>query len=172
MKPNLRDALLELALVITIIALLLLPGWWELIASVASALLASGGVPNAFASAAQPAIAIRTSSGDVAIFSVLLECSGFVTIGIYGGISALTTGLMRVRLAYKLQWLFAGMGIGLAWNVLRLVLIVSTAYWFGLDAFQLVHYALAPFVDFLWIVVVWTLAMSYLEPLHKEGVKV
>jgi exosortase/archaeosortase family protein len=166
-RPNIRDAILEVSLVVGVTVLFLLPSWWELIAVLASLVLAQGGVPNLFASSAQPVIYVRLNDGQVIGFSILLECAGFITVAIYGIISALTMGLMRVRLAYKMQWLVAGMAIGTAWNVTRLVIVIAVAYFFGVDAFGLVHFVLAPFVDFLWIVVVWTLGMSYLEPFHR-----
>ncbi len=166
-EPNYRDAAIEASLVVGVTVLFLLPSWWEVIATLASLVLAQGGVPNLYAGTIQPVVYVRLQDGQVVGFSILLECSGFITVAIYGGISSLTMGFMRARLVYKLEWLFAGMAVGMAWNVARLVIVIATAYFLGLDAFGLMHFVLAPFVDFLWIVVVWTLGMSYLEPFHK-----
>ncbi len=169
LKPNIRDAIVEASLVVGITVLFLLPSWWELLANLAAIVLSQGGVPNLYTGTIEPVVYVRLQDGQLVGFSVLLECSGFITVAIYGGISSLTMGLMRARLAYKLEWLFAGMAVGMTWNVTRLVIVIATAYFFGLDAFGVMHFILAPFVDFLWIVVVWTLGMSYLEPFHKEA---
>lgn len=65
-------------------------------------------------------------------------------------------------------WLGLGNLVGLAWNLIRLSLM---SFMVGVSAFQIVHFAIGPAVDFMWIVPIWSLGLSALASVEcrKRG---
>jgi exosortase/archaeosortase family protein len=96
-------------------------------------------------------------------FQVLLECSGLLLMVIFGFISVFTIGLLKGPLSKKLIWFSLSLVVGFMWNVNRLVFVISVAYYFGLTAFSIAHFILAPAIDFIWIVSMWSLGISWLK---------
>ena len=134
---------------------------WVLTAQATHFILTLGGVPSLLVlSPTDPTIIVPTAEGEVAAFSVLIECSGLITVAIFGVLLAATMGLLQGPLWFKGIWAVLGTGVGIFWNINRLVLSVSATYYAGLGAFEVIHFLFAPMVDFLWMVVVWSLGMS------------
>lgn len=106
---------------------------------------------------------VRLIDGTIASFQVLTECSGLVTIAIFSLVSTFTVGLLRGSVLKKMAWFLLSMGFGLAWNINRLAFVIIIAYHFGLSAFSFTHYLLGPFTDFVWVVAMWSLGMSWLR---------
>ncbi len=132
---------------------------WDLTARIVSEILKIAGVSVDYVIPIR-VMYCRLSDGTVVGFEFLIECSGLITVGVFTLIAVFTVGLLGGSLWVKSVWLLAGVSVGLLWNVSRLALVVIAAYNFGLGAFSLIHYVLAPFIDFLWIVAVWSVGMS------------
>lgn len=62
-------------------------------------------------------------------------------------------------------WLGLGDLVGLAWNLIRLSLMSFTV---GAGVFQIVHFAIGPAVNFMWIVPVWSLGLSALASVERR----
>ncbi len=140
---------------------LTLPLAWEITARVTHAILTFGGVPSLLVLAPNdPTLYVKTANGDIAAFAILVECSGLITVGIFGLLLAATMGLLKGPLWFKALWTLAGTSVGIFWNINRLVLSASAAHYVGMQAFEAIHFIFSPIVDFLWIVVVWSLGMS------------
>ncbi|MFQ5918829.1 MAG: exosortase/archaeosortase family protein [Thermoplasmata archaeon] len=134
---------------------------WVLTAQATQFILTLGGVPSLLILPPNdPTLVVPTADGDVAFFSILVECSGLITVAIFGMILAATMGLLQGPLWFKGIWAGVGTGVGIFWNINRLVLIASSTHYVGLGAFEFVHFLFAPMVDFLWMVVVWSVGMS------------
>ena len=111
----------------------------------------------------QSFVQIRLMDGAVVDFPVTVEVSGFTTLLVFSFIFAFTVGLLRGALLVKLAWFIVAIGLGYAWKIGQLVAVIAIAHDFGLDAFTFARYVLAPSTDFVWIVSLWALGMSWLE---------
>jgi len=161
-KPQFLHAAIQLAAAFTIAAFLASGSAWDMIARAAVSMLGMAGIQTAYVSRLF-LIYVRLLDGNVVGFTILLECSGLITLLIFAFISSLTIGLLRGSLKIKLAWFLMSMSMGFLWNLFRLVSVIAVAYSFGFSAFEFVHYVLAPTVDFVWIVSSWALGMSWLR---------
>lgn len=111
------------------------------------------------------------AAGAVVAFSVYpllhgaLEGSTLVSITIFNLLSVLLTFPLRGPLWCKMLWLGVGSLVGLAWNLIWLSLMSLTV---GAGVFYIVHFAIGPAVDFLWIVPVWSLGLSALASIERR----
>ena len=109
--------------------------------------------------------------GVVVAFSVYpllhgaLEGPTLISIMIFNLLSVLLTFPLRGPLWCKMLWLGLGSFVGLAWNFIRLSLMAVTV---GMSVFQIVHFAIGPVVDFMWIVPVWSLGLSALASIERR----
>ncbi|MFQ5838654.1 MAG: hypothetical protein ACE5HJ_07710 [Thermoplasmata archaeon] len=160
-KPNIGHALAQGGLAGAFALLLALPITWEITAQATHAILTLGGVPSLLVLAPNdPTLYVKTADGSIAAFAILVECSGLITVAIFGLILAATMGLLQGPFWFKGLWTAVGTTVGLLWNVNRLVLSASAAHYVGMQAFEAIHFIFSPMVDFLWMVVVWSLGMS------------
>lgn len=160
-RPKIGHAIAQGSLAGGFALLLAFPAAWMLMAQVTHAILGLGGVPALLVAAPNdPTIYVKTAGGELAGFHILVECSGLITVALFGLILAATMGLLQGPLWFKAAWTGVGAGVGLFWNVNRLVLSASAAHYAGMGAFEAVHFLFSPVVDFLWMVVVWSLGMS------------
>lgn len=160
-RPRVGHALVQAGIAGVLALSLAVPLAWEWTARLTHAILTLGGVPALLVLAPNdPTLYVSTADGQLAAFSILIECSGLITVGIFGLILAATMGLLEGPLWFKAGWTGVGALTGLFWNVNRLVLSASSAHYMGLAAFEFVHFLFSPVVDFLWMVVVWSVGMS------------
>jgi exosortase/archaeosortase family protein len=164
MKPNVGHALAQGGLAAAFALVLTLPITWELTARATYAILQLGGIPALLVLAPNdPTLYVKAADGRIAAFAILVECSGLVTVAIFGLILAATMGLLQGPLWFKFLWTVVGTFVGILWNVNRLVLSASSAHYIGFEAFEAIHFIFSPMVDFLWMVVVWSLGMSLMS---------
>jgi len=161
-KPVLHHAAVQLSLALTFALLLVSGRAWDLIARICTMVLDYAGIQNEYVSPLY-LIYVRLLDGTVVGFEVLVECSGLISLLVFSFISAFTIGLLRGSLVAKLIWFILSLGAGFLWNLGRLISVIVVAYNFGLPAFSFVHYILAPAVDFVWIVSLWAVGMSWLK---------
>jgi hypothetical protein len=111
------------------------------------------------------------AAGAVVAFSVYpllhgaLEGSTLLSITIFNLLSVLLTFPLRGPLWCKMLWLGVGSLVGLAWNLIWLSLMSLTV---GAGVFHIVHFAIGPAVDFMWIVPVWSLGLSALASIERR----
>jgi len=161
-KPMFTHALIQ-GLIATALALFLATRYsWNVTAQTVSTLLRLTGIDVSYVEDLLT-MYVKLPEGISIGFKVLIECSGLVTISVFAFISVFTVGLLRGSALVKIAWLLLSIGVGLTWNISRLILVVAVAYNFGFSAFRVVHYFLAPFIDFLWIVSMWAVGMSWLR---------
>ncbi len=161
-KAMFHHALLQAFLSFIFALFLVSPYAWDLIARASMSILNIVGVQTTYVEA-QFLIYLRLMDGTVVGFQILTECSGLITIVIFTFISAFTIGLLRGRLSIKLFWFALSIFLGFIWNLARLASVIAVAYHFGLASFSFVHYILAPTIDFVWVVSLWALGMSWLK---------
>lgn len=176
-KPVFRHALIMGALAVTVGVFLFMKYSWDMVATSSYLILKFSGVDVSYSSYKGPVawinfmtvsgtlapISVKLPEGVVAQFYVLLECSGILTVGVFAAIATFTIGLLKGSLLRKIGWFILSIGVGLLWNLNRVTLAIFVAYNFGLQAFSLVHFLLAPFIDFVWVVSMWALGMSILR---------
>jgi exosortase/archaeosortase family protein len=140
---------------------------WNLTAGLATGLDSFFGVPARYLGE-QLAIYVMLPDGRLAVFQVLLECSGLVTLMIFAFLSAFTIGLLKGSLKVKLAWFGLSLAFGYIWNLFRVSLVVAMAYEFGMSAYSFTHYILGPTIDFLWIVCLWAVGLALLKRGKQE----
>jgi exosortase/archaeosortase family protein len=69
---------------------------------------------------------------------------------------------IRGPLWIKFLWLFATLLFSLVWNVLRLSVVLATLYHLGSTMFLLTHYLAGIYIDFIYIVAFYSLALAHL----------
>ena len=63
----------------------------------------------------------------------------------------------------KVFWLFTAIGFSIGWNLIRMSLVTATLYHFGDLVFLLFHYTVGAFIDFVYIVAFYSLALAHLS---------
>ncbi|MFQ6086034.1 MAG: exosortase/archaeosortase family protein [Candidatus Bathyarchaeia archaeon] len=169
-KPQVLHAIGQAAVAIPIMLFLLSPVSWEATAETVSWLLNWVGIGNGYANIMfrSPTIFIPVGPGKITGFAILTECSGLFATAVFAAITIPTIGLLRGPFWFKASWLLFGTGVGLFWNIGRLTIVLSIAAYFGMGAFSVAHYVLAPFIDFLWMLSIWALGISKLRGLGAQ----
>ena len=163
-KPNYRHALGQVALAVAIAVVLASPISWNVTADIVSRFLSFGSITHYYVNGIRtPTLFVKLTDGSIVGFLVLIECSGIIGVIIFTLLVAPTMGLLGGSFKFKMAWLLLSVAIGLLWNINRLTLVVTTAYYFGMGVFTFIHYILAPFIDFLWMVAMWSFGTSFLK---------
>ena len=161
-KPAFRQAAIHGSIALTIVIFTASRYAWDITARVAYWFLSLAGIEASYVDRILT-LYVKLLDGTVAGFEILIECSGLLTVSIFAIISTFTIGLLRGSVIMKVIWLFLSVGVGLMWNICRLCLVMIVACQFGLPAFSFVHYIFAPVIDFIWVVSMWALGMSWLR---------
>jgi len=115
-----------------------------------------------------PALAMRLLDETELLIVMTWQRSGFLSITIFSLLFVLLTFPLKGPLWCKIAWLGLGNLVGLAWNLLRLFLLVMAAYYLGAGAFKVVDFVTGPAIDFLWVVPVWSLGLSLLVSAERR----
>ncbi|RJS90267.1 exosortase/archaeosortase family protein [Candidatus Bathyarchaeota archaeon] len=158
-RPMVSHAMVQLTLSFILAAFLASGYAWDMIARASIRMLETVGIKVKYLSDLF-LMYVRLLDGSVVGFQILLECSGLITLLIFAFISSFTIGLLGGSLLLKTAWFMFSASIAFLWNLLRLASVIAIAYNFGLEAFRLVHFVLAPTMDFIWVVSLWALGMS------------
>jgi exosortase/archaeosortase family protein len=161
-KPLFHHAAIQVSLAIIFALFLTSSQAWDLIARICTNVLNFAGIRTQCVSSSS-LVYVRLLDGMVVGFKVLVECSGLITLLVFTFISCFTIGLLKGALTRKLIWFVLSVAVGFAWNINRLTLVIAVAYYCGLPAFSFIHYVLAPTIDFVWIVSLWAVGMSWLK---------
>jgi exosortase/archaeosortase family protein len=105
-------------------------------------------------------------------FLVTLDwsCSGVISLFLITLIFVPLLFTIRGPLWIKIFWLFLTMGFSILWNLLRISFVTATLYYFGGSVFLLLHYFIGAFVDFVYIVTFYSLALAHLSKVETAGV--
>jgi exosortase/archaeosortase family protein len=91
------------------------------------------------------------------------SCSGVINLCLITIIYVPFLFTIKGPLWVKVFWLFIAIGFSSAWNLLRMSLVTATLYYFGGVVFLLFHYILGAFIDFVYIVAFYSLALAHLS---------
>jgi len=91
------------------------------------------------------------------------SCSGVIGLCLITLIYATFLFPIRGPLWAKVFWLLLTMVFSLIWNLLRMALVTATLYYFGLSVFLLFHYFAGAFIDFVYIITFYSLALYHLS---------
>ncbi len=105
-------------------------------------------------------------------FLVTLDwsCSGVISLCLITLIFVPLLFTIRGPLWIKILWLFLTIGFSVLWNLLRISLVTATLYYFGGSVFLLLHYFIGAFVDFVYIVTFYSLALAHLSKIETAEV--
>jgi exosortase/archaeosortase family protein len=97
------------------------------------------------------------------------SCSGVISIFLI--ILIFVPFLFTIKGPYwvKFFWLFIALGFSLIWNLIRLSFVTATLYHFGGIPFLLSHYLIGAFIDFIYVVTFYSLALSHLSKYEVIG---
>lgn len=98
------------------------------------------------------------------------SCSGVISLCLTTLIFALFLFTIRGPLWVKVFWLFVAMGFSVVFNILRISVVTATLYYFGGPVFLLFHYLVGVFIDFIYIIAFYSLALSHLAKFEVGGV--
>jgi exosortase/archaeosortase family protein len=99
------------------------------------------------------------------------SCSGVINLCLITLIYVPFLFTIKGPLWVKIFWLFTAIGFSIAWNLLRMSLVTATLYYFGGSVFLLFHYLVSAFIDFVYIVAIYSLALAHLSK-YEAGDKV
>jgi len=91
------------------------------------------------------------------------SCSGVINLCLITLIYVPFLFTIKGPLWVKVFWLFVAIGFSIVWNLLRMSLVTGTLYYFGGLVFLLFHYILGAFIDFVYIVAFYSLALAHLS---------
>lgn len=98
------------------------------------------------------------------------SCSGLVSLCLIAFIYTPFLFTITGPLWAKVFWLFTTIGFALAWNLLRMSLVTATLYYFGGPVFLIFHYLAGIFIDFVYIVAFYSLALAHISKFQIAGV--
>jgi len=98
------------------------------------------------------------------------SCSGVISLCLVTLIYVPFLFAIKGPLWVKVFWLFITIGFSVVWNLLRMSLVTATLYYFGGPVFVLLHYLLGAFIDFVYIVAFYSLALAHLSKYEVGGV--
>ncbi len=97
------------------------------------------------------------------------SCSGVISLCLITLIYVPFLFTIKGPLWVKVSWLFLAIGFSIAWNLLRMSLVTATLYYFGGMVFLLFHYVIGAFIDFVYIVAFYSLALAHLSNYEFSG---
>jgi len=116
-------------------------------------------VAKSFASEA-PQLVIRLLDGSDLTLALTWQRSGLSSVAIFILLFLFLLFPLEGSIRRKMIWLGVGFVSGMIWSFLRLSIAVFVAYYLGAGAFTVAEFFTSPFTDFLWMVPVWSLALS------------
>jgi exosortase/archaeosortase family protein len=90
------------------------------------------------------------------------SCSGVISLCLISIVFAPFLFTIVGPLRVKILWLLMTIGFSVILNILRISIVTATLYYFGGLAFLLLHYLVGAFVDFVYIVAFYSLALFHL----------
>lgn len=95
--------------------------------------------------------------------------SAFVSIAVFDFLFVFLIFPLKGPLLRKVFLLLLGNIVGLAWYLIRSSFGAASVSYLKVDAFKVLYVVLAPIVDFVWIVSVWSLGLSVLASARRKN---
>jgi len=118
-----------------------------------------------------PMLIVDLADGSALNLVMTEQRVGLVTIAVFGLLFLLLLFPLHGSLWRKLALLEFGFAVGLAWNFIRLSLTVLAGYNFGINAFRVAEFFTTPFLDFLWVITIWSLGLSTMVARNRTELK-
>ncbi len=99
---------------------------------------------------------------NVHLVTIDWSCSGLISLCLISIVFAPFLFTIKGPLRVKILWLLITIGFSVILNILRISIVTATLYYFGGLAFLLLHYLVGAFVDFVYIVAFYSLALFHL----------
>lgn len=159
-KPRLRHLLVGLAFAGASYALL-----WSsfagLLADTVVQILNAGGISaTKLLGPGVPTLAVGLLDGSTLNLVVTWNRSGLFSMTVFGLLMVFSLFPLEGPIWLKTLWMELGFITGLVWSLFRMSATVLIAYHFGLGTSTMIEFFMNPLVDFLWIVSIWSLALS------------
>lgn len=90
------------------------------------------------------------------------QFSGIIILILAASIFTWSVFPVKGALGLKLGWLAAVLAFSVVWNIVRLSVVLATLYHLGSLPFILLHYLVGIYIDFIYIVAFYSLAMGSL----------
>lgn len=105
-------------------------------------------------------------TGDAIATTVSVDCAGYATMGVF--IALFLLMMLDIRLPLRRAWWVFLLGLVGTWlqNILRIVVSVAAAYYWGAEALTIVHYNIAYIIFPLWYAL---FAFIYLRQAERKG---
>jgi len=107
-----------------------------------------------------PLLVLKLMNGSALNLALTWQRCGLFSIIIFGLLFVFLAFPLEGPIWLKIVWLEVGSLAGLTWSFIRLSTLALVAYHFGADAFVMADFVASPFVDFLWVIPVWSLGLS------------
>jgi len=117
----------------------------------------------------QPSLVLRLMNGSDLNLALTWQRSGLFSITIFGLLFVFLAFPLEGPLWLKIAWLEFGTFVGLAWSFIRLSTTALVAYYFGAGTFALAEFITSPVVDFLWVIPVWSLGLSWVVASKRKN---
>ncbi len=105
-------------------------------------------------------------NGDAVSTTVAAECAGYVTIGVF--IALFSLMMLDIRLPLRRAWYVFLIGLAGTWlqNIIRIVVTLVAAYYWGSEALGTVHYNISYVIFPLWFALFafWYLKLAGYKP--------
>lgn len=90
------------------------------------------------------------------------QWSGALILLLLSAVFAFSVFPVAGPLWIKFSWLAGAIAYGIAWNTVRISLVLATLYHLGSTPFLLTHYLTGIYIDFIYIVAFYSLALAHL----------
>ena len=118
-----------------------------------------------------PTLVVHLADGSSLNLVMTQQRVGLVTIAVFGLLFLFLLFPLQGSLWRKMALLELGFMIGVAWNFVRLSLTVLVAYNFGINAFNVAEFLTTPFLDFFWVITLWSLGLSTMVSRNRMELK-
>jgi len=116
-----------------------------------------------------PSLVLKLMNGSDLSLALTWQRSGLFSITVFGLLFVFLAFPLEGPLWLKIAWLEFGSFVGLAWSFIRLSTAALVAYYFGAGAFALAEFITSPIVDFLWVIPVWSLGLSWVVSAKRKN---
>ena len=115
-----------------------------------------------------PQLGVRLLDGSTLEVALTWQRSGLISALIFGLLFAFFMLPLRGPVWLKMFWLELGFLAGFAWSFIRLLVAVFASYYLGAGAFTFAEFFAGPFSDLLWVITIWSLALSVSASKKRE----
>ena len=98
------------------------------------------------------------------------SCSGIIGLCLITLLYAPLVFAIKGPLRIKVFWLSMAIAFSVVWNLVRMALVTATLYYFGGSVFLIFHYLTGAFIDFIYIVAFYSLALAHLSKFENGEV--